>query len=70
MNNAPAAFELMVPVEIRPCADSDLSALEWCGAFSDHREIIASSRLRPRQMMPARNGCTRVLDSRRMAEGM
>lgn len=33
-------FELSLPVEMRLCRESDLPALEWFGAFTEHRQII------------------------------
>jgi ribosomal protein S18 acetylase RimI-like enzyme len=44
-----ARFEARGPVAIRPCAAEDLPALEWRGAFTHHRELIAEAFARQRR---------------------
>ncbi|HYD30041.1 MAG TPA: GNAT family N-acetyltransferase [Azospirillaceae bacterium] len=34
---------LAVPVTVRPCREPDLRDLEWFGAFTHHREIMANA---------------------------
>jgi GNAT superfamily N-acetyltransferase len=45
MNEAPDlvedSFVALIPISIRPCRVDDLPALEWCGAYREHREILA-----------------------------
>jgi ribosomal protein S18 acetylase RimI-like enzyme len=42
-------FEARVPVRLRVCREDDLGALEWHGAFTHHRELIADAFLRQRR---------------------
>lgn len=34
-------FVSLIPISIRPCRIEDLAALEWCGAYREHRELLA-----------------------------
>lgn len=34
-------FVALIPVSIRPGRAEDLPALEWCGAYREHRELLA-----------------------------
>ena len=44
-----ARFIAALPVVVRPCAAADLPLLEWHGAFTHHRELIAATFERQRR---------------------